>query len=210
MQGRQAAAQPTAKHLSTADPEPCRIEIQCKPLQRYRRNANPKSSSPFPKCPTAPNTQAAVQIGTEPEQHGCRNQVAEWRPSLLRPSAMLGGLSLTSAAHMAHSTSAMKRAGLFSETNSRVAMTVQIDPWLSAKPRTNPSTPSRATLAQVSLLASARPELGNTHKEFVHPDTISIFQPDGFGCPTFYKQTASSSRSDRVDGGAIGQPHSRH
>src|SRR5262245_15951782 len=52
----------------------------------------------------------------------------------------------------------MNGAGLFSETNSVVAMTVQIDPRLSAKPRTNPSIPNKAMRAQVSLLASARPD----------------------------------------------------
>src|SRR5262245_15540878 len=52
----------------------------------------------------------------------------------------------------------MNSAGLFSETNSVVAMTVQIDPRLSAKPRANPSTPNKATRAQVSILASPRPD----------------------------------------------------
>src|SRR5262245_58067017 len=52
----------------------------------------------------------------------------------------------------------MNSAGLFSETNSVVAMTVQIDPRLSAKPRANPSTPNKAMRAQVSMLASARPD----------------------------------------------------
>ena len=52
----------------------------------------------------------------------------------------------------------MNRADLFSETNSLVAMTVQIDPWLSAKPRTNPNTPSKAIPAQLSMLAAARPD----------------------------------------------------
>ena len=51
----------------------------------------------------------------------------------------------------------MNRTGLFSETNSLVAMTVQIDPWLSAKPRTNPNTPSKAIPAQLSMLAAATP-----------------------------------------------------
>jgi hypothetical protein len=52
----------------------------------------------------------------------------------------------------------MNRAGLFSETNSVVAMTVQIDPRLSAKPRTNASIPSKARFTQDSVVASARPD----------------------------------------------------
>ena len=64
----------------------------------------------------------------------------------------------------------MNRAGLFSETNSLVAMTVQIDPWLSAKPRTNPSTPSKA-IPPRSRCLRRKAGLRYAHKEFAHSDT---------------------------------------
>ena len=35
------------------------------------------------EMPDRPEHTSAVHIGAEPEQHGCRNQVAEWRPTLL-------------------------------------------------------------------------------------------------------------------------------
>ena len=52
----------------------------------HRKDAEKRESEvdfAISEMPDRPEHTGAVHIGAEPEQHGCRNQVAEWRPTLL-------------------------------------------------------------------------------------------------------------------------------
>jgi hypothetical protein len=65
----------------------------------------------------------------------------------------------------------MNRAGLFSETSSVVAMTVQIDPWLIAKPRRK-SQHCEQSHARPDFHACVRKaQPGNVHEEFARSAT---------------------------------------
>ena len=65
----------------------------------------------------------------------------------------------------------MNRAGLFSETSSVVAMTVQIDPWLSRETEDKCQQPqqSEARPEFHACVRKARSE--NAHEDFAHSAT---------------------------------------